>query len=461
MMNLEGIKIEGRQLIKPKLLFWDSNVYRNPYGILVYGPKVKPETKNIEIWAVEEQLTREERDYGISKMVDLLTNDLGKEIPFKDRNFSSFYRISGVNFPIVRNRTVSLKNLTNELSKLTSGMVLIIHKGKVRSDIYEDSKLQAKISGVRIQYFDISHLVPVMYHHIFGLFTQMIAKANGTPWIIENSPYNKFQERQSIIIGIAFTTKWSKINYGIAHFLNIKNLKQVMEVRRIKGRTDDSRGLFLQREEMTEILTAAIDWHSTDNNKNDPLDIYLYKTTPLHVEERRAIEDFLANQTAENQLIRVAHIHIKSSNPKNRVYDTDSVGPKSTLHYMPKQGQVVEIISTDNIRESNSLSLIGQCMVSTTGIPDISGGRDPIGTPNPFTMEIHANWKVSLPLIENQVMAMSSADWEATGKQYQSLFILKYANKLASYLSRWSSDKEKNSSTESLLPRTWDIRDLM
>ena len=442
---------------KPLLKFKNGN-FNSKYGLLSLYPYEPPNYTNFVVVSLH--------DHGVSINHNEIDNFLAvndKSFPFNTsiNNFSDMFN-SKLNFAYDACNEIELEKIA---SKYQNSIILIIHggngvssnNGRVTNKTYYLSKINAISNGSRIQYISCDHLKQCNNFIKFNLWTQLIAKCNGTPWIIDNSTLGFIDNNDTIIVGIAFSIVNGTITYGITHFLDIYNMSQEVTVNYI-GRPTGRGSLYLKGEELIKILkqgTERLSLHKNLKGKpsrdNSKLKLFIYKTTPLHPEEKKAIESIIENPDILNyNFIDVTHIHIKSANYGiPRLFDPDNIG--TFFQYMTKQGTSIEI-SPDSINVSG-FQFRGDLIIGTTGTFVKNNNSGTIGTPRPLFLSVHSTIANHFNIIQNQVMALTEMDWEYTGKNYREPFIIKYARRM-SVLLQYLPDKGNFKSNI-------DIRDIM
>lgn len=447
------IDLVSRVISKPKLIFKDSTTYPTPFGILQFGPNIPVSSPvTIDIWSIKELFnSSDEANTAMDTWEKVLASNLSFRFGTK---LKSFKELLGNSYIVANKRHISVNNLSDEISKCDSDLIFIIHKGEMPGDSYVESKIAAKFSNRRLQFLDLNHIYGGDPFTTLNIFVQSLAKCGGTPWLVENSYPSSFLGKDSLIIGNAFSTLKGKTTYSVSHFLDIMNLRQIMKIQATTLRKDDFRGLHLTSEEMKMLLQQSIDWYLEENKNTKNLNLFLYRSTPLHQEEESAINEMIAKGIQKEHTLNITHLHLSKNRPLIRLYDSENYGLFKRFQNMGKQGQVIEMTSKET-PQGDRLKFIGYIVILTTGLEYNNYNKKysgPIGTPVPLTLEVHSNGSFDPVYIENQVMAMTSADWEYMGKQYNEPFILKYAYKLARYLIIWGKDG---------FPQEWDVRDVM
>jgi hypothetical protein len=326
----------------------------------------------------------------------------------------------------------------------------VIHDSKVNDKIYYDTKINAIINNSRIQFIDYKHLISNDNYQKYNIMVQLTAKCNGTPWIVDNSNV-QFTDNDTLIVGITFSKLNNKLTYGVAHFMDANNMVQEIILQRI-SRDVEEKYLYLNYNELSTILKNGVNWfNKTLNPERNNLKIFIYKSTPLHETELKAINNIIDNSKILGyDSIDITHIHLKSDNfGIPRIYDTNNIG--TAYQYMASQGTCIEIIP-GNLNHKN-FDFRGDIIVSTTGMyKKTYGYGGTFGTPKPLFVAVHSSTDNPIKTIENQIMAMTNMDWEFTGSNYRKPFIMKYATRMAKLL---------NYNDFSGVRDTLDIRDLL
>ncbi|MFG1391171.1 hypothetical protein [Acidiplasma aeolicum] len=456
---------------KPMLKF-KSGDYKSKYALMGLYPYEIPNKTNFVVISLQ--------DNGISlnnEVSKFLTVD-NRSFPFNSTSIDKFddFFNSKLNFTYDDYKENDLKSVA---SKYPNSIILIIHggmgdspnNGRVSDEIYYLSKINAITNSSRIQYISHDHLIKYNNYIKFNLWTQLIAKCDGTPWIIDNSTL-QFIDNDTIILGIAFSIVNGTIMYGVTHFIDINNMNQEVTLKYI-GRPAGRGSLYLKSEELINILRQGNEILSSHKNRDlghyrnnsysrdnqikgeRRLKLFIYKTTPLHPEEKNAIESIIKNPKILNyDFIDVTHIHIKSPNYGiPRLFDPDNTG--TNFQYMNKQGTSIGIIP-DNNTNIPGFQFRGELIIGTTGTfkrgNGIGGTK---GTPKPLFLSIHSTLADPFNIIKNQVMALTEMDWEYTGESYREPFIIKYARRMGTLLSYLQNPNQSN------FKSNIDIRDIM
>ncbi len=455
---------------KPMLKFRDGD-YKHKYALMSLYPYEMPNKTNFVVLSLQ--------DHGISlnnnEIDNFLTVD-NKSFPFNStliNKFNDFFN-SKLNFTYATCKEIELKSIA---SKYPNSIILIIHggngvgpnNGRVSDEIYYLSKINAITNSSRIQYISYDHLIKYNNYVKFNLWTQLIAKCDGTPWIIDNSTI-QFVDNDTIILGIAFSIVNGTIMYGVTHFIDINNMNQEVTLNYI-GRPAGRGSLYLKNEELINILQQGNEILSSHKNRDlgpygnnsysgdnqikrkRRLKLFIYKTTPLHPEEKKAIESIIDNPKMLNyDFIDVTHIHIKSPDYGiPRLFDPGNTG--TYYQYMSQQGTSISIIP-DNNTNMPGFGFRGELIIGTTGTftrgNRIAGVN---GTPKPLFLSIHSTIADPFNIIKNQVMALTEMDWEYTGQTYREPFIIKYARRMGTLLLYLQNQSNFKSNI--------DIRDIM
>ena len=455
---------------KPMLKFRDGN-YKNKYALMRLYPYEMPNKTNFVVLSLQ--------DHGISlnnNQIDKFLTVDNRSFPFNSNlinKFDDFFN-SKLNFTYATCKEIELKSVA---SKYPNSVILIIHgengvgsnNGRVSNEIYYLSKINAITNSARIQYISYDHLIKYNNFVKFNLWTQLIAKCDGTPWIIDNSTI-QFVDNDTIILGIAFSIVNGTIMYGVTHFIDINNMNQEVTLNYI-GRPAGRGSLYLKNEELINILKQGNEILSSHKNRDlgpygnnsysgdnqikrkRRLKLFIYKTTPLHPEEKKAIESIIDNPKMLNyDFIDVTHIHIKSPDYGiPRLFDPGNTG--TYYQYMSQQGTSISIIP-DNNTNMPGFGFRGELIIGTTGTftrgNRIAGVN---GTPKPLFLSIHSTIADPFNIIKNQVMALTEMDWEYTGQTYREPFIIKYARRMGTLLLYLQNQSNFKSNI--------DIRDIM
>jgi len=452
-------------LNRPQLKFQHGHSDRK-YSLLTLSPYEPPRSNRFLVAFL--------KDHGVpqdEKKVDGLLTASKNTFPFTGSSFTRFedFFTSRLIFDYVSCKEDELRTIASDNSY---PIILLIHghsnigpnNGLVGDEVYYRSKMDAIKNRSRIQYISYDHLLKDNPFVKFNIWAQLIAKCNGTPWIVDNSAI-QFTSNDTIIVGIAFSVVNWTITHGIAHLIDINNMLQKVTLYNI-GRRLDHEGLYLKKDEMIDLLRQVVkslpsneratfnrNFDNAGDNRNvRRLNLFIYKTTPLHPEENEAINNLINNPgILSYDDIDVTHVHVKSANYGiPRLFDTDNTG--TPRQYMNRQGTCAGIIPEG--KSIPGFRFRGDLIVGTVGVT--SRGYTPgniYGTPKPLFLAIHSTIVDPFERIKNQVMALTQMDWEYTGENYRGLFIIKYARRMAKIL---FYDQDQNS-----LRKYIDIRDLM
>ncbi len=356
--------------------------------------------------------------------------------------------------PVASMKVSEDQDIIGALKNIAKGsLVVIFHSGMVDQDVYYGAKSKAIENGFRIQFIGKKHFEESDPSYvIFGIWVQLIAKCDGTPWILQNDPNKPFISNDTLIIGLSFTRDLkNNVYYGISHFLDVNNMNQEIVLTAIKP-DFAGRSLVYSKDDITKILSNGLDWFNKNHSGAEVKyagRIYLYKTTPLHPQERAGIESFIDGQNKKEQAILFSHIHVKSlSFGTPRIYNLENVG-YANFGYMVKKGEAISIRPKTN---AEGFARRGAVILATTGFYEkYRKPRGTLGTPMPLFLEIEANFPNALDDVERQAMAMTMLDWEhPVGLEYRNPFIIKYSRRM-SKVSRHMQNFDK----------AIDIRDLL
>lgn len=459
--------VSSDMLVKPSLKFKDGKA-ESKYSILRLYPYELPRKTAMHVVSLTDHNVHIQR----SDIDRIFTGNNG-QFPFRGAAFTKLNDIYPNLYLTFEDAKES--DLEGIADSHQDKIILAIHGGRggtpnggwVDDNIYYGSKIRAINNFSRYQFVSYDHIASNDRYQKFNLWTQLIAKSDGTPWIVDNSNI-QFTNNDTFIVGIAFSILKGIITYGVAHFIDVNNMKQEVMLRPI-GREVPKGSLYLETGELENILKTGISRFRDVSPNNSirygapslekiarsgrrNLSIFIYKTTPLHHEEEAAIDDLISkSDTLGYDAIDVTHVHIKSENYGiPRIFDTGNYG--SSYQYMNRQGTVIKILSIDS--NNKGLAFRGDIIIGTTGIYDKRIGLGgTLGTPKPLLLSVHSTMDDPFRFLGNQIMAMSEMDWEYTGENYRLPFIIKYARRVSVFSHYIKSSK-------SFKPFI-DIRDIM
>lgn len=402
---------------------------------------------------------------------DILYNNFSKGgtnlYPFKDgHNFSNVFNTEFKILNTIADSAEILfdkvdlyddKGLSSYLGDDADVTVLAISNNLDRKR-YHLAKIFAKLNGKKIQFIEERNLLgwkeneSSVYRSPFliELAVQLLAKAGGTPWILELGPGGSNAStiteplaRNSLVIGISFATLAENLAFGVAMFLNLKNLDQKFAMRTFKATKDMKvKGYYLPQDIMKEVIEKALEWAKSANLT--PSHLFIYKTSPIHDEELRGMSEFSS--------IDWALIHVKTSGTLLRLYDEEE------KEYMVRRG--VAIISQNHkVKRCGMKFTAGRIIMTTTGLAEKprEGYYRTLGTPRSIELEVYSNYDIDLRLIANQVIALTKVDWECTKLEKREPAILKYSRRMAQLASVAFESNYK----DTIEKQTFDVRDLM
>ena len=338
-------------------------------------------------------------------------------------------------------------------------LLLILHDGHLNGIIHDRIKLLAKRNDVRVQFINISHLGNSNSFPFKGVIAQIIAKDDGLPWILDIEEDDHAFYPNSVIVGISYSSKYSGLSYGVAHFIDILNMDEKIELLKGTLRTDSYRGVLLRDDEFKNIIEGATKWYKTKNPKaGDTLHIFFYETAPIRENNIQLISDLIDDPSKIGlSKFDFTHINIKSTNyGVPRIYDTSNVGYEPKYTYMQQRGTYIKIQTQANER---SFCRRGEVILGTTGfyIQDINIPKGTKGTPVPLYCQITSNAKDAIETVARQVMKLAHLDWEFLFQEYRLPFMIKYSTKLASLINQFCRTEQELTD----FPTLWDVRDLM
>lgn len=450
---LNDLRLTKRNVPKAPIIIGDRQIVNSPFRILSYGPYELAIKNQILVVKLEDQIPKNfnEKDK-IENFFNSNTWPQSRPFPFNQRisRFEEFFKNSKLE---VLYSECKSDELTDFISHHSPYTMIILHDQSLNDTIYSNAKIQAIISGTRVQFIDFKHISKIEPYTIFNIWIQLMSKCEGTPWLLSNNADFPFVNDESLIASISFSTKYENVSYGVAHFLDTYNMKQEIIIEPDE-RKNANRALELSENELTKIIKRAIKWFKENKNGRKKLNLFLYKTTPLRPIEKKVIDSFISNPDDGLEEVSITHIHIKSANfGIPRLYDMENVG-YAGFNYMPLQGQCIKL--EPNEAEIEGFEFRGEIIISTTGLIEGLNPRGPKGTPVPLLLSIFSNKKGILDTIENQAMAMTGMDWEYTGKNYRAPFLTKYSYRLARLISY-----QKKELPAKMLSKVLDIRDLM
>jgi len=402
------VSIESNVLQLPKLIINNNyTTFYPPYSILEYGPYEKGNINKIEFLYP--------KDINFNVNFESLFN-APKNAPFSENK--DYYFNNWITNPLsISHREIQDINQVFNYIKDKDLLYIIIHNGPVEKEIYWKSKFQGIKNNSKLQFIDIRHLINKNGYTIFNLWIQMLAKCNGTPWIINAPTTDEYIATNNLIIGISYSkSENNNYNYGIVHYIDLLNLYQVIEIQPLRKK--ESKNLVLDDEEIKQIIEGGIDWYKNKSSplNIDKLNIYIYKTTQLYKPEENGLIKLLdQNSTIEN----ITHIHVKQGGLVPRIYNLDNDYYDTIGHYFK--------ISASN-QSDKKFVYRGKLILSLSGKLN---NNKPLGTPLPLFLNIHSTKNNVLDIIAKQLIAMKTIDWGTTSLQNSKIFALKYSKKIA------------------------------
>ena len=354
-------------------------------------------------------------------------------------------------------KVISDDDLIKDIYLYKDYLIIVLHDRNLKTEYHDQIKFLAKQNSVRVQFINITHLNESKSFPFKGVLAQLIAKDDGIPWILDVEEKVSFYSN-SMIIGISYSSKFGRLSYGVAHFIDLLNMDEKIEI--IKGglRKDSYRGLLLREEEFKNVINQAVRWYKSKVYKSDSLHIFLYETSSIRKNNARYISELIADPSKVGlKGFAFTHIHIKSVNyGVPRMYDLSNVGYSPDYSYMQKRGTYIKV---ELKSDKNSFSIKGELIIGTTGFYLQSGNKPKgtKGTPVPVYALVTSNIENILDLVADQVMKLAHLDWEFLFQEYRMPFMLKYSTKLAEFINQFCNTEEEFNS----FPTLWDVRDLM
>lgn len=399
------------------------------------------------------------RDVKILSIIDADSQDQLKRLKsmLKESQIQQVLSPSCSNIDIVGDTSPDC--LIKNIYLYKDNLLLILHDGNLKGAIHDQIKLLAKRNNVRVQFINISHLGNPASFPFKGVIAQIIAKDDGIPWILNIEEDEDVFYPNSIIIGISYSSKYSHLSYGVAHFIDILNMDEKIELLKGTLRTDSYRGVLLRVEEFKNIIEEAIKWYKNKNPKaSDTLHIFFYETAPIRENNIQLISDLIADPSKIGlSKFEFTHINIKSANyGVPRIYDESNIGYEPKYSYMQRRGTYIKIQIQAN---GSSFCRMGEAILATTGFYN-EGGKNPKGTkgtPVPLYCQVTSNNENAIEIVGRQIMKLAHLDWEFLFQEYRLPFMIKYSTKLASLINQFCSTNQELTD----FPTLWDVRDLM
>ena len=313
----------------------------------------------------------------------------------------------------------------------------MVHDKIVRIQIVRENTLRSAFSDIKSLDFTL-----------FNLASGIYAKSGGTPWLLDEPlipaglfigiaftrprPVQGTNRRESFYYGV-FTVhdKWGKFLDTVIRGIRTDSSK-------LKGlmRRYGTRGLFVPRSEMTEMLRRTINQFK-DRTGRLPSLVILHKSAPFHKDEIEAIHDI-----ASKYGIKYSLVHIERNNPYRGFDMGQHLGN-------PVRGDLVVDIEYP-----------GKAILFTTGCTQSIDNwhrtrikpRNRPGTPRTIEINIHENTTpLTINNVARQILALTKLDWNNTEIEVREPITIKYARKAA---------KLKQHATSLQLERI-DVRDLI
>lgn len=432
--------VSFHELRFPFLTFYEGVKSQNKLSLFYKKPYKMGNGKEIGLVSIIN--SGDSRD--LSKLKEMLEEENTKKLLWK----------SAPNIKIIG--VISEDDLEKSIHLYKGYLIIILHDKSTRPEYHDQIKILAKRSEVRVQFMDKNHLDNGNPFPFKGIVTQLIAKDDGVPWILDLEDRSPFYAN-SMIIGVSYSSKYGRLSFGVAHFIDLLNMDEKIEI--IKGglRTDFYRGILLREQEFKNVINQAIAWYRAKAHNSDSLHIFLYETAPIRKDNTNYISHLILDPSKVNlKEFSFTHIHIKSSSyGVPRMYDLSNVGYSPEYTYMQKRGTYIKVeIQSDQ----TSFSMKGELIIGTTGFFLNNGNpKGTKGTPLPVYAQVTSNNMNVLDLVADQVMKLAHLDWEFLFYEYRMPYMLKYSTKLASFLNQSCKTEEDFNN----FPPLWDVRDLM
>ncbi|BFH73276.1 hypothetical protein SJAV_12200 [Sulfurisphaera javensis] len=312
---------------------------------------------------------------------------------------------------------------------------LVVGEEKSFNQFHDILKVYAKIEGVRLQFIKLSTLRKIfhkMYKYAIplNLAIQFLAKSgDGTPWIPDQEVYKEISKEYGIsnglVIGISFARPHEKIVYGVGFFSTFNNYYQKFELEEfeLEESLNTSEGLYVPKDKMADLLEKGLRWYREVVHSDPPL-VIIYKTSPLHKEEKEAIKDVLGNT-------RWVFIHAQYTTSE-RLFDTskeDFYVERGTVWVQRRNKWKPE--SDDFYHSKVTIAATGYIKPVILGkVPYIP----PLGTPKPIRLNIFTNIDINPEAVAKVTLLQIKADWEHLNIKSRKIAVLKYSNRFARLL---------------------------
>ncbi|ADB87190.1 argonaute/piwi family protein [Saccharolobus islandicus] len=330
-----------------------------------------------------------------------------------------------------------ISSIHNQLDMNRFNVAVIIGNKKLITKEFHD-KIKAALIGNRIRtqfvtFTTLKRLKNIEYKATIPLTiaVQLIAKAGGTPWIVDSSIYNDLSENASsngMLMGIAFARpRKDKITYSVGYFTTLNNYYQRFDVQPINESipiNDNTEGLYVPKEAMIRTLESGIRWYKNIMGITPPL-LIIFKTSPMHKDEKEAIEAVVGKDT------KWVFIHAQYNTPV-RLF-----GDKSSDYYV-NRGTVI-IKKRNRWNPNNGDYLHSEIIITATGKYKKPSTKNSskweekyiLGTPRPITLSVYSSFDVNPIGIAELTLSQIKADWEHPDIRSRKIAVLKYAKRMA------------------------------
>ncbi|ACP55411.1 Piwi domain-containing protein [Saccharolobus islandicus] len=329
-----------------------------------------------------------------------------------------------------------ISSISNQLDMNRFNVAVIIANRKLTKEFHDKTKAALIGSRIRTQFVTFTTLKRLKNRKYkatipLPLAVQLIAKAGGTPWIVDSSIYNDLSKNVSsngMLMGIAFArTRKDKITYSVGYFTTLNNYYQRFDVQPINESapiTDSTEGLYVPKEAMVKTLESGIGWYKNIIGITPPL-LIIFKTSPMHKDEKEAIEAVLGKD------IKWVFIHAQYNTPvrifgnKEDDYKVNrgTVIIKKRKRWNPNNG--------DYLHSEIVITATGKYRKPSTKNPSETEERYISGTPRPITLNVYSSFDVNPIGVAELTLSQIKADWEHPDIRKRKITVLKYANRMA------------------------------
>jgi|Deesub1362A_J573_1020465.scaffolds.fasta_scaffold02467_2 hypothetical protein len=437
------IPYKADEIKEPSLRFLNSDS-TNPQDIVRYKP-YQPQPISGKIGLIFHKNIEEH----VNTMLEWLRGQ-NNTWPFREGINSTF----GTRFQFISENyeQFDLSDIFSKMNEFDVSVIFLPPEHSGNDSIYNEIKAKAVFMKKRVQVINhgefLNKFIKERNNAAKGVFilnfgVQLYTKTGGIPWIIMDK-YNypeKFSINNSLIVGISFIKVKSEeqeyISYGVSQIMNLYGLTLKFNI--FPAKYDPLRGYFLPEEVMKELISNLIEQYDIEN-------LYIYKTSPFHTEEKSGIESAVSDD------LTYFATHVKLSGFSVRCYD-------------PRQ---------ENYCNRRGICLINQekmkVILWTTGNAELRGRlkKHVLGTPKSIELNVKTNRNEDnkeeredmLKHISFQTLALTKLDWEHAMWNVRTPVILKYARR-AGKLCRYIYDSSMVSDDLKRIVERFDVRDVM